>query len=129
MGRSVGSFLRRHPDHVGRRTQIRLSRRRQLFRCRSDLEGVIGFARPSDGRRQSSKAMIPVFFLQAENDYDLTPNRVLSEEVRKAGKSVETKTYPAFGSGAQEGHSFCWPGTIIWGPDVLKFIEANLRPG
>ena len=77
----------------------------------------------------ASKATIPVFFLQAENDYDLTPNRVLSEEVRKAGKSMETKTYPAFGSGAQEGHSFCWRGTNIWGPDVLKFIEANLKPG
>jgi carboxymethylenebutenolidase len=30
------------------------------------------------------KATMPVFFLQAENDYDLIPNRVLSEEVRKA---------------------------------------------
>jgi dienelactone hydrolase len=77
----------------------------------------------------ASKATMPVFFLQAENDYDLTPNRVLSEEVRKAGKLAETKTYPAFGSGAREGHSFCWLGTNIWGPDVLKFIEANLMPG
>jgi carboxymethylenebutenolidase len=77
----------------------------------------------------ASKATMPVFFLQAENDYDLTPNRVLSEEVRKAGKSVATKIYPAFGSSAQEGHSFCWRGTNIWGPDVLKFIEANLKPG
>jgi carboxymethylenebutenolidase len=75
------------------------------------------------------KGTMPVFFLQAANDYDLTPNRVLSEEVRKAGKPVETKTYPAFGSGAcgQEGHDFCWGGTNIWGPDVLKFIEDNLK--
>src|SRR5271165_6643740 len=50
--RGQGSFLRRHSDNVGGRTQIRLSRCRQLFRCRSDLEGVTGFARPSDGRRQ-----------------------------------------------------------------------------
>jgi hypothetical protein len=37
---------------------------------------------------------MPVFFLQAENDHDLTLNRVLSEEVRKAGKPVETKSIP-----------------------------------
>jgi carboxymethylenebutenolidase len=76
----------------------------------------------------AGKATMPVFFLQAENDYDLTPNRALSDEVRKAGKPVETKIYPAFGSGAQQGHEFCWRGTNIWGPDVLKFIEANLKP-
>lgn len=76
-------------------------------------------------------AKIPVFFLQAENDYDLTPNRILSEEVRRSGKFAENKTYPAFGSGAkgQEGHKFCWRGTDIWGPDVLSFIESNLNPG
>ena len=44
----------------------------------------------------ATKATIPVFFLQAENDYDLTPNRVLSEEVRKAGKSAEAENLPHF---------------------------------
>jgi dienelactone hydrolase len=75
----------------------------------------------------ASKATVPVFFLQAENDYDLTPNRVLSEEVRKAGKPVEAKVYPAFGSGPREGHSFCVRGTETWGPDVLRFIETHLK--
>jgi len=75
----------------------------------------------------ASKATIPVFFLQAENDHDLTPNRVLSEEVRKAGKPVEAKVYPAFGSGPREGHSFCARGINTWGPDVLKFIETYLQ--
>ena len=72
-------------------------------------------------------AKIPVFFLQAENDHDLTPNRVLSEEVRKAGKAVEAKVYPAFGSGPRDGHSFCVRGTSTWGPDVLRFIETYLQ--
>ena len=75
----------------------------------------------------ASKATTPVFFLQAENDHDLTPNRVLSEEVRKTGKPVEAKVYPAFGSGPREGHSFCVRGTEIWGPDVLRFIETYLK--
>jgi carboxymethylenebutenolidase len=75
----------------------------------------------------ASKATIPVFFLQAENDHDLTPNRVLSEEVRKSGQAVEAKIYPAFGSGPREGHSFCVRGTEIWGPDILRFIEIHLK--
>jgi dienelactone hydrolase len=104
----------------GYRVTVNCSGATQTWRGSPDLRARLTAA--------ASKAPIPVFF-EAENDYDLTPNRVLSEEVRTAGKSVETKTYPAFGSGAQEGHSFCWRGTNIWGPDVLKFIEANLKPG
>lgn len=73
------------------------------------------------------KATMPVFFLQAENDHDLTPNRVLSEEVRKAGKPVEAKVYPPFGSGPREGHSFCVRGTEIWSLDVFKFIETYVK--
>jgi dienelactone hydrolase len=105
----------------GYRVAVNCSGAAQTWRGSPDLRARL--------RAAASKATIPVFFLQAANDYDLTPNLVLSEEVRKAGKSVETKTYPAFGSSAQEGHSFCWLGTNIWGPDVLKFIEANLNPG
>ena len=72
-------------------------------------------------------AAMPVFFLQARNDYDLTPNRVLSAQVRSAGKPVEAKVYPAYGSSAREGHSFCARGADGWGPDVLGFIEAHAK--
>ena len=73
------------------------------------------------------KATIPVFFLQAENDYDLTPNRVLSEEVRKSGQPVDAEVYPAFGSGPRDGHGFCVRGAEIWFPDVLNFIQTYLK--
>jgi hypothetical protein len=77
--------------------------------------------------RRCEQSAMPVFFLEAENDPDLTPNRVLSEEVRKAGKPVVTKVYPAFGSGPREGHTFCVRGTEVWGPDALKFIETHFK--
>ena len=105
----------------GYRVAVSCSAAAQTWREAPDLRARLTTA--------ASKATIPVFFFQAENDYDLTPDRVLSEEVGKAGQSVETKIYPAFGSGAQEGHNFCWRGTNIWGPDVLQFIEAHLKPG
>jgi carboxymethylenebutenolidase len=73
------------------------------------------------------KAVIPVFFLQAQNDYDLTPNRALSEQMRASGKRVEAKVYPAHGFGARDGHNFCVAGANVWGPDVIKFIEAHLK--
>jgi carboxymethylenebutenolidase len=77
--------------------------------------------------RAARNAVMPVFFLQAQNDYDLTPNRVLGEQMKASGKPVESKVYPPFGFGAQGGHSFCVLGASIWGPDVVRFIHAHLK--
>ena len=106
-------------SETGYRVAVNCSGAAETWRGSSDLRSRLTEA--------ANKATIPVFFLQAENDYDLTPNRVLSEEVRKSGKPVETKVYPAFGSSAQEGHSFCVRGTDIWGPDVVKFLGIYLK--
>lgn len=67
----------------------------------------------------------PMLFFQAANDFSLAPNEVLSSERKQAGKSVEVKTYPAFGKSAAEGHSFAYRGSSIWFPDVFDFIEKN----
>lgn len=69
-------------------------------------------------------ARVPVFFLQASNDYDLSPSRVLSEEMERAGRMHLTKVYPAFGSTVAEGHSFGYYGSSIWGADVRAFLDA-----
>lgn len=121
MGRSFGGIqtmlaLERCP---GYRVAVNFSGATVSWRGSSDLRSrLIAAAR---------KATIPVFFVQAENDHDLTPNRVLSDEVRRAGTAVEAKVYPPFGSSPREGHSFCVRGTEIWGPDVLRFIETHLK--
>lgn len=67
----------------------------------------------------------PMFLLQAENDYDLSPTRTLSAQLHQAGKSAEEKIYPAFGENHMWGHNFAWLGGSIWGPDGIAFLERH----
>ena len=67
----------------------------------------------------------PIFFFQAENDYDLSPSRTLSAAMKDAGKEVEIKIYPPFGRSAQEGHSFGYFGSSVWADDVFRFLEKH----
>src|SRR6266850_2449004 len=69
----------------------------------------------------------PIFFFQAENDYDLSPSRTLSAAMKDAGKEFETKIYPPFGKSAQEGHSFGYFGSSVWGVDVFRFLDQHCR--
>lgn len=72
-------------------------------------------------------ATIPIFFIQAENDFDLTPSRELAAEMQRAGKPHQVKFYPPFGTTHQDGHDFCVKGVAVWGTDVFPYLEANLR--
>jgi carboxymethylenebutenolidase len=74
-------------------------------------------------------AKAPVFLIQAENDYDLSPSRVLSKEAIKKKKDFQSKIYPAFGKGNHDGHwGFCSTATDVWGADVLAFLAAHAKP-
>ena len=76
--------------------------------------------------RAVEREKAPVFLLQAENDYDLAPSRVLSKEASKKKKDFQSKVYPAFGTGHQDGHwGFCSTATDVWGKDVLAFLQAQ----
>lgn len=80
--------------------------------------------------RAVERAKAPVFLLQAENDYDLAPSRVLSKEAIKNKKQFQSKVYPVFGNTHQDGHwGFCSTGTEVWGNDVLEFLDAQMKPG
>ena len=68
-------------------------------------------------------AQTPIFFFQAANDYDLAPSKTLSEAMKKAGKKFEMKIYPAFGTSAEEGHSFAYMGSATWADDVFGFLK------
>jgi len=69
----------------------------------------------------------PIFFFQAENDYNLAPSRTLSAAMEEAGKIYEMKIYPAFGHSAPAGHSFTWRGSSEWADDVFAFLDKHCR--
>ena len=48
--------------------------------------------------RAVRNARVPIFFFQAENDFDLAPTHALSAAMKEAGKPFEVKIYPPFGS-------------------------------
>ncbi len=69
----------------------------------------------------------PIFFFQAENDFDLSPIKILTETMKSAGKTTESKIYPSFGKTAKEGHSFAYLGSNIWFDDVFVFLNKHCK--
>ncbi|MCX6622075.1 MAG: prolyl oligopeptidase family serine peptidase [Acidobacteria bacterium] len=78
--------------------------------------------------RAVRNSRIPVFFIQPENDFDLSPTRTLSAEMKHAGKPYQVKIYPPFGGSAQEGHSFAYRGASVWADDVFRFLDQHCVP-
>lgn len=102
------------------------------------LRAAVNFAGAAQSWRMSSslrdrlvravrKATIPVMFVQAENDFDLTPSKVLSAELQQLGKPNKVAIFPPFGNTREEGHGgFCFRATNVWGDEVLAFLQSNL---
>jgi dienelactone hydrolase len=85
--------------------------------------------RPLQERMKSAarSARVPVFFLQAENDFDVTPSLALSAEMRAAGKPARVRIFPPNGATHADGHAFCTGGkNPPWGEDVLAFLREAM---
>jgi dienelactone hydrolase len=79
-------------------------------------------------KQAARAARAPVLFIQAENDFDTAPSRVLSEEMRSAGKPARVRIFPANGSTPIEGHHLCYGSPDpVWGDEVLSFLKAGAR--
>jgi hypothetical protein len=74
-----------------------------------------------------SRARVPVFFGQAENDYDVTPSRSLSATMTAAGRPNVLRIFPRFGTSTAEGHSLGYFGVSMWGTDVARFLDSTAR--
>lgn len=68
----------------------------------------------------------PIFFVQCGNDYSVGPTRELAEGLEGTDRVFEAEIYPDFGLTRDEGHLFERHGTLIWGPDVRRFLERHL---
>ena len=71
------------------------------------------------------KSNAPIFFFQAENDFDLSPSKVLFTEMKQAGKEAALKIYPPYGSSNSDGHSFAYLGSATWFKDVFAFVQKH----
>jgi dipeptidyl aminopeptidase/acylaminoacyl peptidase len=104
---------------AGYRAAVNCAGAAQTWAASGDLQARLTAA--------ARNAVMPVLFMQAQNDYSLTALQALSEEMRKAGKPYEVKVFPAFGSSNQDGHDFCAQGAGVWGADVFGFLSRTLK--
>lgn len=72
-------------------------------------------------------AQMPIFFAQAQNDYDLAPTNELAAEMEKVHLAHTVQIFPKFGKSNQEAHDFCIHGEKIWGPPVFDFIAKAFQ--
>jgi carboxymethylenebutenolidase len=73
------------------------------------------------------RARVPIFFLQAMNDYNTAPSLALSGEMARVGKPYQVKIYPPYGTTVDDGHGgFCTNAPDVWGADVLAFLRTYI---
>jgi len=77
--------------------------------------------------RSARGAKVPIFLIQAENDYDLNPSRALAQELDRIKKPHQITIFPAHGSTAREGHNFCVSGGKIWEGEVFSFLQKAMQ--
>src|SRR5439155_11962720 len=71
------------------------------------------------------KSNAPIFFFQAQNDFDLSPSKALLAEMKLAGKEGELRIYPSYGTSKRDGHSFAYLGSATWFSDVFAFVQKH----
>ena len=77
--------------------------------------------------RAAKHAQMPIFFIQAKNDYDVSPSRDLAAEMEKSAKPHLIQIFPSFGKSNQEAHEFCVHGGELWSPQVFSFFAESMR--
>jgi len=103
----------------------------ERFRCAIEFAGAAMNWEIAPSLREkmleaARKAVPPIFFIQAANDYSTAPTPALAQARKAAGKPVQSAIYPTFGINAEEGHFLERSGSVLWGDDVRRFLERHL---
>jgi carboxymethylenebutenolidase len=69
-----------------------------------------------------NRTTVPIFFIQAENDYSIAPAKALSAEMKRLGKPYRVKICPPVGKTADDGHSFLFLKLSTWESDLFSFL-------
>jgi carboxymethylenebutenolidase len=72
-------------------------------------------------------SQMPIFFIQAKNDYDVSPSRDLASAMEESGKPHAIQIFPSFGKSNQDAHEFCIHGAEIWAPQVFSFLTQSMQ--
>ncbi len=95
-----------------------------------------GMAWPMRGSRElrsalieaMSRVTIPLFLIQAQNDFSLAPLYALGGELARLGKVHEARVYAANGTTPMEGHVLMLTDIDAWRKDVQRFLARWLAP-
>jgi hypothetical protein len=66
---------------------------------------------------------VPLFLIQASDDFHLTPTYVLGGELAALGKPHETRIYGSIGTERGDGHGVFGNAIRLWSPDVQSFLS------
>jgi len=72
-------------------------------------------------------AQMPIIFIQAKNDYDVSLSRDLASAMEKSAKLHAIQIFPSFGKSNQDAHEFCVHGGEIWAPQVFSFLTQSMQ--
>lgn len=115
----------------GGTTSLLAAGKTDRFTCAVDFAGAaMNWDRTPGLRRRMTDAALrltmPVFFIQAANDYSIRPTIEIAAALEGTGKIVQSRVYPPFGSNAHEGHLLESSGPVVWGADLRRFLERHL---
>jgi dienelactone hydrolase len=73
------------------------------------------------------QAQMPILFIQAKNDYDISPSRDLAAAMQKSNKAHAIQIFDRFGKSTQDAHEFCVHGGEIWSSQVFSFLAQSMQ--